>query len=260
MCDGSMSHLPSLSTASWPTSTRSLQLAGHPPPAPQIVDATKAATSSDGQMTQPRIRRAHRVHPAIMSTAVPDAATHCPTFSTTFSISGCTRGGCTRNLFPDITCSNRAGGPQTDRWQLSDVRCPQDCASIQDQCLPRQRGTLPDPDNTRAGLMPKVAPYKGASCRAHLLNPVKLVEPGGVVSGGQAALALKALMTVHQPGLQLLALRAEANLQGSSIPTSVPIPCQTHPMKGPIPGPSKCRHPSHCWALILQPNSTQLPA
>ena len=55
-------------------------------------------------MTQPRTRRAHRVQPAIMRTAVPVAAAQCPNANATFRISGCTLGGCTRNRFPDITC------------------------------------------------------------------------------------------------------------------------------------------------------------
>ena len=38
--------------------------------------------------------------------------------------------------------------------------------------------------------MLRVALYEEACCRAHLLNPVELVEPGGIVPGGQAALAL----------------------------------------------------------------------
>ena len=81
------------------------------------------------------------------------------------------------------------------------------------------------------------APNEGASCKAHLLNPVKLVEPGGVVSCGHAALAFQAVMTVHQPGLQLLALRAKAHLQSSSIPTSALTPCQAHPAEGPCSVP-----------------------
>ena len=78
-----------------------------------------------------------------------------------------------------------------------------------------------------------IAPDEGASCKVHLFDSVEFVEPGGVVPGGQAALSLQALMAVHQPGLQLLALRAEAHLQGNSIPTSVPVPCQAHPAEGP---------------------------
>ena len=76
--------------------------------------------------------------------------------------------------------------------------------------------------------MLEIALNEGASCEVHLLDSVKLVEPGGVVPGGQAALTLQALMAVHQPGLQLLALRAEAHLQGSSISASAPMPCQAY--------------------------------
>ena len=76
------------------------------------------------------------------------------------------------------------------------------------------------------------APNVGGSWKGHLLDSVELVEPGSVVAGGQAALALQALVTVHQPGLQLLALRAEAHLQGSSVPASTPMPRQAHPTIG----------------------------
>ena len=184
-------------------------------------------------MTQPRMRRAHRVHPAIMSTAVPDAATHCPTFSTTFRISGCTRGGCTRNLFPDITCSNMAGDLQTAIRQPLDVRYPQKCAYTQEQCLLSQHGPRTEPD----GLMLGIAPDEGAFCKVHLFDSIEFVEPGGIVPGGQAALALQALMAVHQPGLELLALRTEAHLQENSVLTSVLLPCQAHPAKEPYSVP-----------------------
>lgn len=59
-----------------------------PQQAAQKLEATNAAASKVGQITQPSTKRAHRVHPANMSTAVPVAAAQCPTARAMLRISG----------------------------------------------------------------------------------------------------------------------------------------------------------------------------
>ena len=166
-----------------------------------------------GQITQPSTRRAHRVHPAIMRTAVPVAPAQCPTARAMLRISGCTRGGCTRKRFPDITCNvrehpsvvllrvhvtnhvdteqSREHRPLLVWWRLHQVfYC----------CLPHQ--------DHGAELFSYIG--SGAS---HLLDAVKLMQPGCVLPARQRVLTLEAVMAVHQPRLQLLALSTEPQLR-----------------------------------------------
>ena len=86
-----------------------------------MLDTIKAAASRDGHMTQPRMRRAHSVQPAMKTTALPVAATHCPKASTKFMISGCNRGFCILNRFPHITCRHamQLTSDTIDRERLS---------------------------------------------------------------------------------------------------------------------------------------------
>ena len=62
---------------------------------------------------------------------------------------------------------------------------------------------------------------------AHLLNAVKLMEPGSVLAAGQTTLALQAVVAVLQPCLQLLALCTKAQLHQNSTPNQPHLQCTT---------------------------------
>ena len=66
-------------------------------------------------------------------------------------------------------------------------------------------------------------------------------------------------MTVHQPGLQLLALCTEAHLQGSSASTSTPIPCWTDPAKCPYSVPCNAGIQALLGLSLFSPIVSQLP-